>query len=84
MKKKFQKAFDELKAMGVPVFERSDYPNQFLISGEEDNSWEWLDYYDPRISWDMEMVNPELTQILEKHGLHAEWENPGCLIVYED
>lgn len=85
MKRPFIKAFNELTKLGCPVFERSDYPGRFLISAEDSESYQWADYYayaDNR--WKGENTSPKLDEVLSKYKLYAEWENPGCLIVFEN
>ncbi len=79
--KKFCKAYNELVKMGVPVYTRDDIKN-FQISAENENSWEWVNYYNEMSVWPFG-VNPKLEAVLEKHGLHSEWINPGELGVYE-
>ena len=82
MKRAQRFAFNELKKMGVPVFERSDYPDTFLISAEQSNSSDWAYYYSERPDW-IFGVNPLIDKALRKRGLFAEWETPGALIVFE-
>lgn len=77
MSPKHLKAFEALKALGCPVFEREDHPTGFFISGEEggtDGAW-WIDYY-------QQFDDPRIEPILRKHGLFAEWENPACQMVH--
>lgn len=83
MKRDNRKAYNELKKMGVPVFERIDRPETFLISAEEVNSYEWLDYHEGwRIpNWEFG-VSDQITKVLDKHDLYCEWENPACVIIY--
>jgi hypothetical protein len=81
MQRNYRKAYDELVKMGVPVYTRSDIKN-FQISAENENSSEWLSYYNRLPSWSWG-VNPKLEAVLEKNGLHSEWINPGELGVYE-
>ena len=92
MKHPFQKAYDELKAIGAPVFERSDHPDRFLLSAEDngDEKYQnrtWADY------WQIGMPNREsnlddfgvdkgVSSITDSHGIFLEWETPGCLIAY--
>jgi hypothetical protein len=83
MKRAYLKAYNALKKLGCPVFERSDYPGRFLISAEEPESYKWANYYPDYNQWSGENTSPVMDQILSKHGLFAEWENPGCLIVFE-
>jgi len=84
MKKQFRQAFNKLQKMGVPVFERSDEPGRFLISAERAESYLWVDSYNCSMRrFGGETVHPEITDVLSDNGLYAEWENAGCLIVYE-
>ena len=81
-------AFNALKKIGCPVYERSDIEN-FQISaegiyGDYDRNTCWADYYDGRNIPDWEFgVNPLITKTLAKYNLHVEWINPGELGVYE-
>ena len=88
MKKAFRLAFNALKKIGAPVYERSDIEN-FQISaegilGEYDRDTLWANYYDgPSISdWEFG-INPLITKTLAKYGLHAEWINAGEIGVYD-
>jgi hypothetical protein len=94
MTKNHRLAFNQLKKIGAPVYERSDLEN-FQISAEglsSSQSYEgykpdvlWADYYDGRIIPDWEFgINPRITQVLAEYGLHAEWINPGEIGVYFD
>ena len=83
MKAEFKKAYKKLEALGVPLFERTDHPDGFFISAEHEGSSQWLNYLEPRKDWGFEKVNPKIREVLEPLGLFAEWENPGCLGVYE-
>ena len=81
MKVKFQKALNELQSMGVPVIEGGwNGEDTFRISGEDNGDYLWADYY-AMDSGDFG-VNPEITKVLDKFGLFAEWVNPGVLNVY--
>lgn len=82
MRVNFRKAFDALAKLGVPVYERSDMDGRFQISAEDPESSQWCDYYDSPCDW-VFGVNPKLNQVLDKHGLYAEWINPGELGVYQ-
>lgn len=79
-----KKAFEELKKMGVPVKDAPDHGGHFWISAEEENSHEWLDYYDGLKSWSDWMINDKIHAVLEKHNLFAEWYNPAYVIVYDN
>jgi hypothetical protein len=85
MKRKYLKAFNTLKKLGVPVYVRDDMDGRFQISAEESDSHKWLDYYEGyRIpGWDFG-VHPKIDSVLHACGLHAEWINPGELGVYEN
>jgi hypothetical protein len=65
-----QKAYDELKGMGVPVL-RNDWGGYFEVSAESNDTEVWADYY-PEYTLDP-YINPKITEVLNKHGLHAEW-----------
>lgn len=84
MKRTYLKAYNALKKLGCPVFERSDHPGRFLISAEDPESYKWADYYAEFDGpWNGENTNPVMDKILRDCGLFAEWENPGCLVVCE-
>lgn len=87
MQKKFIKAFNELKKLGCPVFERTGSDRTscgFLISAEDETSYQWADYYNTyAFQWEGETTNPKIAEVLTKYKLFAEWENPGCLSVWE-
>ena len=81
MKRIFIKAFNELKKMGVPVYERDDMDGRFQISAEDPESYKWVNYWAMnRDDWEFG-VNPELNKALEKFGFYCEWINPGELAV---
>ena len=77
-------AFNALKKIGAPVYERSDIKN-FQISAEGlldaykgyDDTQIWADY------WTSAYIDPRIEQILGRYGLHAEWINAGEIGVYE-
>ena len=77
--KKSQKAFDELKAMGAPVL-RNEWGGYFEVSAESNDTETWADYY-PCFGFDP-FINNKITKVLDKHGLHAEWCNPGVVCIY--
>lgn len=86
-------AYNALKKIGAPVYTRDDIKN-FQISAEGLSSRKaydgyrdyifWASYYGgPDISgWEFG-VNPLITDILKRYGLHAEWINAGEIGVYE-
>ena len=84
MKKPYTAAYRALKVMGVPVFANEDHKplGNFSISAEEPSSAEWCDYYGSPYDWEFG-VNPALTAVLAQFDLMCEWQNPGCLGVYE-
>lgn len=86
MTRKERAAFNALKKIGAPVFERSDV-GAFVISAENNDETQWADYYmEFGINRDSEIpgVHPDICSILDKYNIYAEWENPGALIVFED
>lgn len=82
MKRKYRDAYNALKTLGVPLFERDDQPGRFFISAEHPESDNWCNYYSQRSDW-VFGVHPAVEAVLDQHGLFAEWENPGCLVVCE-
>lgn len=82
MKKQYRYAYNALKKLGVPVYERSDLNGRFNISAEDAESYKWCDYYYQGNEWDFG-VNPVIEKVLAKYGLHSEWINAGELGVYE-
>lgn len=79
IKKQAEKAFKELEKLGAPVKSSEGYQGRgfFWISAEEEESGLWLDYFD--LYWGSQ----RLQDVLEKHGLYFEWENPGFATVHE-
>ncbi len=83
MKRAYRNAFNALKKIGAPVYERSDIEN-FQISAESNSDYIWADYYDGDYLDGYEFgVSPLITNTLAKYGLHAEWINAGELGVYD-
>ena len=78
MKKNYRTACDQLKKLGVTVYEDDD---GFRISGEDNYPEVWADYYCEfgNVVLDDFGVNHRINAILEKQGLFAEWVNPGVL-----
>jgi hypothetical protein len=87
MKRNHRLAFNALKKIGAPVYERSDIENFQIsaegIAGPYDRDTLWADYYDGHAipGWNFG-INPLIDEILAKYGLHAEWINPGEIGVY--
>ena len=78
MKREYRTAFNKLRKIGVPV---KDYgEDDFVISAEENYETVWADYYaENNSSLDDFGVNHRINDILNDHGLYAEWENGGVL-----
>ena len=80
------RAFEELRKLGAPVIDIKEDGALFRISGEENTGdVVWADYYvEYRMTYlDDFGVNNAINDILARHGLRAEWANPGYLNVYE-
>jgi hypothetical protein len=82
MKRNFRFAFNKLKSLGVPVYERDDMGGRFQISAEEPGSHKWVNYHASPSNW-IFGVSPQVEGTLAKYGLFAEWINPGELGVYK-
>jgi hypothetical protein len=92
MERNYRLAFNALKKIGAPVYERSDIKNfQISAEGLSSSAYKgynpdelWADYYDGyRIpDWNFG-INPRIDEVLNQYGLHAEWINPGEIGVYE-
>jgi hypothetical protein len=81
MKRNFRTAFNQLKKMGVPVYEHREWHfSEFVIDAEEGNKI-WADYH----SWDFGLmgVSQKIVDVLDKQGLHTQWIDAGTLGVYE-
>ena len=85
MKRNIRAAYTKLKALGAPVREGGwNGDDTFRISGEDNGDTVWADYYEEFVPSGWEFgVNPIITKVLDKHGLYAEWCNPGVLDVCE-
>lgn len=81
MKRHARKAYNALKRIGAPVFERSDI-EYFGISAEHNNSHKFLDYYG-EFRGGYPYISEEVTAILNENGLYCEWESPGSVTVYD-
>lgn len=82
MKAKYQKAFDALKTLGVPVYEHADDNGNFSIDAEDPKADDFVGYYATQPDW-IFGVHPAVNTTLRNFGLFAEWVNPGRLSVYE-
>lgn len=87
MKRNFRLAFNALKKINAPVYERCDIEN-FQISAEHNFDLRygnklWASMYENINGWDFG-INPEIDRILDKYALHAEWINAGEVGVYEN
>jgi hypothetical protein len=83
MKRDYRNAYNALKKLGVPLYQRSDMEN-FGISAEDENSYLWCDYYEGyRMDDWIFGVNPAICDTLSKYNLHAEWINPAELGIYK-
>ena len=86
MKRNHRLAFNALKKIGAPVYERSDIEN-FQISAEGLRSDAYKGYNPDEAwasYWDSCYINPLIEAILKRYGLHAEWINAGEIGVYYD
>ena len=85
MKHKYRTAFNQLKKIGVPVYEGGyNGDDTFRISAEENYTIVWADYYrEFDAGLDDFDVNHRINDILSDNGLFAEWENAGVLGVAE-
>ena len=81
MKRRQGLAFTKLKKMGAPVFERSDHPDTFVLSAEDNCDKIWAEYYYGVQGYPY--VDPDVEEVVRSYGLFLEWENPGCLVAYE-
>ena len=84
MKRQYRLAYNALKKLGVPVYEREDLNGRFNISAEDPESYKWCDFYDGwnMLGWEFG-VHPKIDEVLSKYGLFCEWINAGELGVYE-
>jgi len=80
MKRNLRKCYNELKKIGAPVFERYDPPDGFLLSAESNYDRIWADYWN---EFGVE-VDPKVEEICSRNKVFLEWENPGCLIAYDN
>ena len=82
MKRNYRKAYTALKKMGVPVIEGGwNGDDKFSISAEMNEHDTWADYY--AMDYGVFGVKQSICDVLDKHGLFAEWINPGVVGVCE-
>ena len=93
MKRNARLAFNALKKIGAPVFERADDPSQFILSAEDrgadgrlfadnyrDEIREYVDGGGRVINaWG---VRQDVRDILDRYGLMDEWINAGATGIY--
>jgi len=85
MKKNMRYAYNALKKIGAPVIDHGE--ENFYISAENNVKEIWADYYILGMGnsfVDDFGVNKRINRILDRYGLFAEWQNPGCLAVHEN
>lgn len=85
MKKNMRYAYNALKKIGAPVIDHGE--ENFYISAENNVTEIWADYYMMGMGntfVDDFGVNKRVNRILDRYGLFAEWQNPGCLAVHEN
>jgi len=85
MKKNMRYAYNALKKIGAPVIDHGE--ENFIISAENNVTEIWADYYMMGMGntfVDDFGVNKRINRILDRYGLFAEWQNPGCLAVHEN
>jgi hypothetical protein len=86
MKRNHRLAFNALKKIGAPVYERCDIEN-FQISAEGLGSGAYRGYKPDEAwasYWDSCWISPMIEEVLSRYGLHAEWINAGEIGVYND
>jgi len=87
MQRNYHRAYNQLRSIGAPVIEGGyNGEDTFRISAESNYSETWADYYmmtdGDGTGFDMGVSN-RINDILDHHGLFAEWINPGVLAVCE-
>jgi len=88
MKKNMRYAYNALKKIGAPVIDHGE--GNFMISAENNVETVWADYYAMGDGYtcggqlDDFGVSKRINRILDRYGLFAEWQNPGCLNVHEN
>ncbi len=92
MKRNARKAFNALKAMGAPVYDRHEYGCQFVLGAERqtNDSPLFADYYQEEIREhvkDGKVINAwgvrqDVRDVLDANGLWDEWINAGMTGIY--
>jgi len=75
-----RRAFNKLLKIGCPVFNRGE-GNFEIHPCNAVNDEFWANYDEPSVG--QFGVSKKITDVLEEHGLFAEWVNPEYLSVYE-
>lgn len=96
MKSQAQAAAEALKSIGAPVYDHlaGEHGAHFILGAElrDDKDSYFADYYQSEVrehlNKDGKIVNAfgirqDVIEILEAHGLFAEWINPGQVGVYD-
>ncbi len=75
------KAYVALHKLGCPVLVREgDTEQQFFISAETATEQIWCNYYDMGYPY----INPQIERTLEPLHVGVDWENPGCLVCFNN
>ena len=83
MNKTQQKVVTDLEALGLKLIEWAKMQNEIRISAEEFYDDIVLDYYDGYMLENHPFgIDAKIHAILDEHGMHAEWINPGEVGVY--
>jgi hypothetical protein len=84
MKRNYRNAVKALEKIGAPVIDHGG--DEIYISAENNSTEIWAHYYmmgSGCTMLDDFGVNHKINAILDKYGLFAEWQNPGCLAICE-
>ena len=77
---------------GIPLHLYQDKGTTGLLCSAEDNflidDWPVADYYessyyDPKEKYHINGVHRKFIEFIEKRGFYFEWNNPGCISIYE-
>ena len=76
--KKATKLVKQINEMGFKAFH---IDNKLIISAEEgDDAADYYGEFRGGYPW----INPKIEKWAKKHDLYIEWQNPGCLSVWEN